>query len=176
MKADNYVMDKTLLTDEELIFSAMHHDLGKVGDLDFDYYVESIEYYVYANANSGKEQYRPLTALEGGVNIFKYSLDECDGTECFSNSPLLCICDDVWNPVCGCDDVTYSNSCEAMCNNIFTWTPGSCENNSLIHNVSVEKKIMIIIDAIGRELKNIKKQEIIFLIFNDGTVKKVFIN
>jgi|TARA_Y100000034_G_scaffold27302_1_gene32569 hypothetical protein len=25
-------------TDEELIFSAMHHDLGKVGDLDFDYY------------------------------------------------------------------------------------------------------------------------------------------
>ena len=32
------------------------------------------------------------------------------------------------------------------------------------------------IDAVGRELKNIKKQEIIFLIFNDGTVKKVFIN
>ena len=26
-------------TDEELIFAAMHHDLGKVGDLDIDYYV-----------------------------------------------------------------------------------------------------------------------------------------
>ena len=26
-------------TDEELIFAAMHHDLGKVGDLDKDYYV-----------------------------------------------------------------------------------------------------------------------------------------
>ena len=26
-------------TDEELIFAAMHHDLGKVGDLDHDYYI-----------------------------------------------------------------------------------------------------------------------------------------
>ena len=26
-------------TDEELIFSAMHHDLGKVGDLEHDYYI-----------------------------------------------------------------------------------------------------------------------------------------
>ena len=26
-------------TDEELIFAAMHHDLGKVGDLDNDYYI-----------------------------------------------------------------------------------------------------------------------------------------
>ena len=26
-------------TDEELIFAAMHHDLGKVGDLDEDYYI-----------------------------------------------------------------------------------------------------------------------------------------
>ena len=26
-------------TDEELVFAAMHHDLGKVGDLDHDYYV-----------------------------------------------------------------------------------------------------------------------------------------
>ena len=26
-------------TDEELIFAALHHDLGKVGDLDHDYYI-----------------------------------------------------------------------------------------------------------------------------------------
>ena len=30
---------KINFTDEELIFAAMHHDLGKVGDLDKDYYV-----------------------------------------------------------------------------------------------------------------------------------------
>ena len=26
-------------TDEELVFSALHHDLGKVGDLAYDYYI-----------------------------------------------------------------------------------------------------------------------------------------
>ena len=26
-------------TDEELVFAAMHHDLGKVGDLEHDYYI-----------------------------------------------------------------------------------------------------------------------------------------
>ena len=26
-------------TDEEMIFSALHHDLGKVGDLEHDYYI-----------------------------------------------------------------------------------------------------------------------------------------
>ena len=29
-------------TDEELIFAAMHHDLGKVGDLDEDYYIPQV--------------------------------------------------------------------------------------------------------------------------------------
>ena len=145
-------------------------------DLDFDYYSENIEYYVYANSNSGKQQYRPLTALEGGVNIFKYSLNECDGTECYPIPSLSCICDDFWDPVCGCDDVTYSNSCEAICNNIFTWTPGSCVNSSILHHDSSENKIIMIVDAMGRELNNINEQEIIFLIFNDGTIKKIFIN
>ena len=26
-------------TDEELIFAALHHDLGKIGDLEYDYYI-----------------------------------------------------------------------------------------------------------------------------------------
>ena len=30
---------KINFTDEELVFAAMHHDLGKVGDLDNDYYI-----------------------------------------------------------------------------------------------------------------------------------------
>ena len=26
-------------TDEELVFAALHHDLGKIGDLNYDYYI-----------------------------------------------------------------------------------------------------------------------------------------
>ena len=33
----------------------------------------------------------------------------------------------VVDPVCGCDGVTYSNSGEAACNNIFDFTMGECE-------------------------------------------------
>lgn len=38
-------------------------------------------------------------------------------------------CITLWQPVCGCDGITYSNSCEAQSNGISTWTSGSCPGN-----------------------------------------------
>jgi hypothetical protein len=37
-----------------------------------------------------------------------------------------CMSIDLWDPVCGCDGVTYSNSIEASCNSILNSTPGEC--------------------------------------------------
>ena len=37
-----------------------------------------------------------------------------------------CMSIDLWDPVCGCDGVTYSNSIEASCNSILNSTPGQC--------------------------------------------------
>ena len=34
----------------------------------------------------------------------------------------------VYDPVCGCDGVTYGNSGEAACNNILEYTEGECLN------------------------------------------------
>ena len=34
---------------------------------------------------------------------------------------------DLWDPVCGCDGVTYNNEFDAACNNIFQFTVGACE-------------------------------------------------
>ena len=64
---------------------------------------------------------------------------DCEETECVSELDPDCVSITVWDPVCGCDGVTYSNSGDAACNNIFEYTEGECgeieegcwENNEL---------------------------------------------
>jgi hypothetical protein len=41
---------------------------------------------------------------------------------------MIC-CLDVYDPVCGCDSITYSNSCEAMFHGgVVSYTTGTCES------------------------------------------------
>ncbi|MBL31920.1 MAG: hypothetical protein CMP62_04265 [Flavobacteriales bacterium] len=54
---------------------------------------------------------------------------DCETTECLAVLDPACIYITVWDPVCGCDGVTYSNSSEAFCNNIFEYTTGECGEN-----------------------------------------------
>lgn len=36
------------------------------------------------------------------------------------------ICTTEWNPICGCDGVTYSNPCHASNSGVLRTTPGEC--------------------------------------------------
>lgn len=38
-----------------------------------------------------------------------------------------CFCYTDYNPVCGCDNVTYSNACRADCANVSSYTQGECD-------------------------------------------------
>ena len=51
---------------------------------------------------------------------------DCNNTECVAELDPNCFSIDLWDPVCGCDGVTYSNSQDAACNNIFEYTLGEC--------------------------------------------------
>jgi hypothetical protein len=50
----------------------------------------------------------------------------CKKEGCKANSNANCMCPEYYDPVCGCDKVTYGNSCMAECSGITEYSTGKC--------------------------------------------------
>ena len=48
-------------------------------------------------------------------------------TPCVENTMESCVCLEVYSPVCGCNNKTYTNSCHAECSGV-TYVEGACKN------------------------------------------------
>jgi hypothetical protein len=59
--------------------------------------------------------------------FFILLLYACDKkSNCVENPKGDCLCITLYDPVCGCNDVTYGNDCEAACAGIGDYTKGRC--------------------------------------------------
>ena len=89
--------------------------------------------YYDRNVSSGNHRYKAVISFaqqsadcerEKSISIGSSSSDNaCQGTTDPSRN-----CPNNYNPVCGCNDVTYSNSCLAQAAGVKTWTSGECGN------------------------------------------------
>ncbi|SMD36758.1 Kazal-type serine protease inhibitor domain-containing protein [Reichenbachiella faecimaris] len=62
--------------------------------------------------------------------ILFISLASCseDEKECIEKLKANCTCSTNYDPVCGCNGITYGNSCMAECASITEYEKGECLN------------------------------------------------
>jgi len=69
-----------------------------------------------------------VLSLFSGMAFFYSSCEsDKDLDLCQAEPQTDCACYQIYKPVCGCDNQTYGNDCEAECSGIYDYTSGPCQ-------------------------------------------------
>ena len=66
------------------------------------------------------------TSLVLFLLLFAGVISSCE-KDCVEKRREDCVCIALYDPVCGCNDVTYGNACEAECAGITNYVKGPCK-------------------------------------------------
>lgn len=119
-------------TDQSLVMTATYATFWDFGDgtssTDFN------PFHAYANAGTYTaclKLFAPASGLGCRDSICRTVVVGVN-TACIDSALINpnCICPAVYAPVCGCNGVTYGNSCEAQCDGVTRWTQGTCNNTT----------------------------------------------
>ncbi len=92
--------------------------------------------------NNVTESYYVDSSLVAGIDVATYVVFNLYNDEVHCVEQAACVdsifaaynqdlaCPDFSFPVCGCNDVTYNNSCEALIAGVTNWTQGACQVNT----------------------------------------------
>lgn len=81
---------------------------------------------MYGNSLISKRKHMKPYLLLILLSALGVSCDRNDG-DCVDPDRIKNVaCTTEYNPVCGCNNITYGNSCEADRAGVTRWTPGAC--------------------------------------------------
>ena len=71
--------------------------------------------------------------MKYSIISFLVLITMCEKDDDFSSCTILpsytdVACIEIYEPVCGCDGITYSNTSYATASRLLTWTEGECLN------------------------------------------------
>lgn len=64
------------------------------------------------------------------LSLMSFGCEKSVSADCVANPKEDCVCIEIYKPVCGCDDITYSNACFAACSGIAVVSEGMCSKDA----------------------------------------------
>ncbi|MBW8050985.1 MAG: hypothetical protein FVQ77_11740 [Cytophagales bacterium] len=81
--------------------------------------------FVIMSCSCKKDSNIPVSSSDRCIDTTKINPDSC----CFT----------IYEPVCGCDSITYANACKAENNGVLYWTEGACASDTTAQNLIINE-------------------------------------